>query len=71
MNTDHLNALELGLSNERVRLANAKTDQERALRQVWIAQTEREIQSELEFLGLTPVGLDDMSDADLLLALEA
>jgi hypothetical protein len=61
----HLDALELGLSNEKIRLASATCPNEIKLRKVWIAQTEREIASELEFLGLTP-GDDNTSDADLL-----
>lgn len=48
----HLNALELGLSNERMRLAEAKTDAERELRAVWIEQREQEIAGEYAFFGL-------------------
>lgn len=59
----HLDALNLRLSNERVRLANAKTDAERALRTVWIAQIEKEIGAERAFVGA------DISDDDLLAAL--
>jgi len=43
---NHRNALELRLSNERNALAKAKTTNERALRKVWIAQIEKEIQVE-------------------------
>ncbi len=50
----HLNALELNLSHERVRLANAKTNSEHALRTVWVSQLEKEIAGEYRFLGLTP-----------------
>ena len=50
----HLNALELNLSHERVRLAGAKTKGERDLRTVWVAQLEREIAGERAFLGLAP-----------------
>lgn len=41
MTNSHLDALNLRLSNERVRLANAKTDSERTLRAVWIQQIEK------------------------------
>lgn len=40
MNT-HLDYLELRLSNERSRLADAKSDGERELRKVWVSQLER------------------------------
>lgn len=44
--TSHLDALELRLSNERCYLAKAKTEGEKALRKVWIAQIEKEISVE-------------------------
>ena len=47
----HLNALNLRLSHERVRLANAKTEGERAMRTVWVAQIEKEIAGEEKFLA--------------------
>lgn len=64
----HLNALEQGLHNERQRLAASRSEQERALRTVWVAQYEREIEAELAFLGYeaAPASLDDISDSDLL-----
>ena len=65
----HLSALELRLSNERARLANAKTTQERELRRVWIAQIEKEIDREIEFIG--KVAESDMTDDALLAALTA
>lgn len=66
--TSHLNALELRLSNERIRLANAKGETERQLRTVWIAQIEKEISAEQEFLtGIE--GEAEMSDDELLAAL--
>ena len=34
----HLHALNLNLSNERIRLSNAKTNGEIQLRSIWIAQ---------------------------------
>jgi hypothetical protein len=42
----HLNALQTRLANERARLASSKTDQERAMRSVWVAQCEKEIARE-------------------------
>jgi hypothetical protein len=64
--TSHLNALNLRLSNERNYLAKAKTQGERDLRKVWIAQIEKEISAEQAFAGL--VG-DEMTDDELLAAL--
>lgn len=53
--TSHLDALQLRLSHERDRLARAKTEQEREMRRVWVAQIEKEI------------GLErDMTDDELL-----
>lgn len=43
---NHLDALELRLSNERVRLAAAKRSSEIELRTVWVAQIEKEIAAE-------------------------
>jgi len=51
--SSHLVALMTGLSHERQRLANARTEQERALRAVWVRQSEKEINAEERFLGLT------------------
>lgn len=42
----HLNALQVALSNERSRLANAKTAGERELRAVWVRQLEKEVATE-------------------------
>ena len=58
----HLNSLELRLSNERGYLAKAKTEGERELRRVWIAQIEKEIAGEHAFIAKQ----DDMSDDELL-----
>jgi hypothetical protein len=59
----HLHALEHGLHNERVRLASAKNERERALRTAWVAQREREVASERRFLGLAdepePINMTD------------
>lgn len=51
MNATHLDTLQLRLSNERMRLDAAKTEGERALRKVWVAQLEREIAGEVAFLA--------------------
>ena len=58
---DHLNALLLGLSNERARLNEAKSENERVIRGVWVSQIEREIEREEKFLapclsGMTHTG---------------
>ena len=66
----HLNALELGRSHEVARLASAKTQAERALRQVWIAQRDREIAGERAFLGLDDASCD-LTDEELLAELGA
>lgn len=63
--TDHLIALITRLAHERSRLANARTNNERALRMVWVAQLEREIAGEEALLDITPTD-SDISDADLL-----
>lgn len=49
--TTHLDTLQLRLSNERMRLNAAKTERERTMRKVWIAQLEREIAGEAAFLA--------------------
>lgn len=65
----HLNALQLRLSNERNYLAQAKTEGERELRKVWIAQIEKEISREQTTEFSDPV--TKMSDDELLAELEA
>lgn len=65
METTHLNYLELGLHNERQRLAAAKSEGERQQRQVWVSQLEREVAAERKFLGLPEVAAD-ISDDELL-----
>ena len=47
---EHLNVLNLMLSNERCRLARAKTSYEKELRKVWVNGIEKEIAGELVFL---------------------
>lgn len=59
-NVSHLNVLRVKLSNEKVRLAKAKTDAERALRAVWVGQLEKEVKGEERFLET------DLTAAELL-----
>jgi hypothetical protein len=69
---EHLNTLRLHLSNERCRLAAAKTPSEAQLRTVFVAQLEREIAGEVAFLaarGVVEAPSEDMSDDELLAAL--
>ena len=66
--SEHLNALYLRLSNERMRLAGAKSESERIRHGVWVAQIEREIAGEYAFLSnFSRAG--DMTDDELLAAL--
>ena len=62
----HLNALELRLSNERVRLANSKTEKERQSRAVWVSQIEKEISGEIAFLSKKDAVEVEMTDDELL-----
>lgn len=64
--SEHLSALNLHLSNERIRLGRAKTDGERVIRQGWVRQLEKEIAwceawpSQLhDDLGQVDAGLSD------------
>lgn len=66
----HLDAIQLRLSNERVRLANAKTDAEKRQRAVWVAAAEKELFDERNFLGISAVSVE-MSDENLLAELRA
>jgi hypothetical protein len=59
---NHLSALQLRLSNERIRLSQATNKGERELRTVWIKQLEKEIQGEYTFLNQD----NTMSDDELL-----
>ena len=69
--TSHLVALHEGLARERERLSSARNERERIMRQVWIAQREREIASELAFLGMDSAPLPAMTDDELLRELGA
>jgi hypothetical protein len=51
--TTHLVALMNGLANEKARLRAATKPQEIALRTVWVAQSQKEINAEERFLGMT------------------
>lgn len=67
----HLNALQTRLSNEKARLAAAKTAKEIEARTAIVASCEREIAGEYKFLGIEPVKVDDISDDDLFAELNA
>lgn len=69
MNTAHLSALNVRLSNEKVRLANAKTARERDLRAVWVAQIEKEIAHERALQVFVEDPALQMTDDELLEAL--
>ena len=70
LNLDHLNSIELRLSNERARLANAKTEGEKQLRKVWVNGIEKELEDEKKFLGINSVEIE-MDEEDLLAELFA
>lgn len=67
----HLHALEHRLHNERGYLAKAKTEGERQLRSVWIAQIEKEITEERKHLGTGDEPLPEMTDDELLAELSS
>lgn len=56
----HLNALNLRLSNERSRLAEAKSEGEKELRKVWISQIEKEIAQEANFVQEVELSDDEL-----------
>lgn len=69
MNNDrtHLNALLIGLSNERARLADAKSKNEIALRSVWVKQYEKEVAfEEARLPAEISEEVENMSDDELL-----
>lgn len=66
----HLNALQVRLSHERARLQAAKTEQQREVFAVRVAQCEREVTGELKFLGQTESALVEMSDDELMRELQ-
>lgn len=57
-------------ADERARLAGARVESEIALRTAWVAQIEREINSEMKHLGIAAVSID-MTDEELLAELGA
>ena len=63
----HIQQLRIILSHEKARLANAKTDDERAIRTVWVRQIEKEIAHEIAHGRDEPV--ETMTDDELLAAL--
>ena len=66
----HLNALEESLFREEQRLRAAKTEKERAFREVQVSQKKKEIAGERKFLGLPEEAPEpDLDDDDLLAAL--
>jgi len=58
----HLNELNLRLSNERMRLADASSNGEIELRKVWIAQIEKEIAGEQELISKNNISDDELLD---------
>ena len=64
-NFSHLIALQDRLAHEVDYLAREKTEAGRQLRQVWIAQIEKEIAFEKKFLGLEEPAVD-MTDEELM-----
>ena len=63
--SDHLSALQLRLSNERARLAAATRHGEIAMRKVWVAQIEKEIEQERAYVMPEARNIE-MSDDELL-----
>jgi hypothetical protein len=59
---DHLSALQLRLSNERIRLSQTTNKAEIELRTVWVKQLEKEVDGEYKFLNKD----NAMSDDELL-----
>ena len=65
MDSSHLEALRLRLSNERARLAAATSPGEIELRRVWEAQIEKEIEQERAYVMPEARNIE-MSDDELL-----
>jgi hypothetical protein len=63
--TTHLHALELRLSNERMRLFKATNPVEIELRSVWVQQAEKEIKGEIEFLASKGITVQQASVGDI------
>ena len=64
----HVLELELRLSNERLRLAKAKTISEINYRTVLVDQMNRELEHEKEFIGLEQLN-NSLTDDELLMEL--
>lgn len=65
--TSHLVAITQRLTRERARLASASTDGEKALREVWVRQAEKELADEIAFLKSKGVVLEEAkTDKELL-----
>lgn len=71
MDTSHLHALETRRSNEIARLKSDPALKRKFFRNVWIAQIEKEIADEREFLKLPPEDEATPSDEELLAALRS
>ena len=67
----HLDFISLALSNERMRLAKATKPHEIALRTVWVAQLQREVDAELVFMNKAPMQACDLSADELLAELNS
>lgn len=63
---EHLDAINLRLSRERERLAAAKTDSERQIREIWVMQIEREISREQARLCPMVDEYPELTDDELL-----
>jgi len=70
MDLSHLDALRSRLDRETRRLDAAQSDGERIFRQRQIAQCKKEIAGEYRFLGIDPIGVSTVSDAELMAELE-
>ena len=62
----HLHAIQLRLSNERVRLAQARNPREIAHRKVWVEGAERELAAERAFLAKRGISTEESLDAILM-----
>jgi hypothetical protein len=67
MDTSHLDALTRHLSQERIRRSLATKPAEILLRDVWIAQLEKEIEGEMAFIGYEA---EELTDDELFAALK-
>lgn len=69
--TDHLDSLRHRLARETARLNAATKPREIEMRRVWVKQYEKEIAAEVALLAGRYVVEPDMTDDELLAALEA